>query len=163
MVGTNPGGDLDALVEAGNAAVHAAQRIAQRRGDRMVFAGWAGADGTGGFGGPDSPRRIADDEETTTHLVRLGTCLASHQASRFSDRSSPAIKDELTTATASDDVEVKRLLNELHAANLVYQPERGRYRLTSNGEHAVGMLFWAALQVRRPLPAQFNQWGWFDA
>ena len=141
------------------------KRIAQRHGDRMVFAGWAGADGTGGFGGPDSPRRIADDEETTTHLVRLGTCLASQPAVKILRAllAGDQTQDELTAASASDDVEVKRLLNELHAANLVYQPERGRYRLTSNGEHAVGMLFWAALQVRRPLPAQFNQWGWFDA
>jgi len=109
------------------------------------------------------PEELRTMKRRPLTLCGLGRASRVNQASRFSDRSSPAIKDELTTATASDDVEVKRLLNELHAANLVYQPERGRYRLTSNGEHAVGMLFWAALQVRRPLPAQFNQWGWFDA
>jgi DNA-binding IclR family transcriptional regulator len=71
--------------------------------------------------------------------------------------------DELAAAAGLERVEVQHLLNDFHAANLVYQPDRGHYRLTSNGEHAIGMLFWAALQVRRPLPAILNQGGWFDA
>jgi hypothetical protein len=67
-------------------------------------------------------------------------------------------------ATAREDgAELQVVLNQLHEANLIYQPEPGHYRLTANGEHAVGMLFWAALQVRCPPPALLNQAGWFDA
>jgi hypothetical protein len=51
-----------------------------------------------------------------------------------------------------DPAALQIVLNQLHEANLIFQPEPDRYSLISNGEHAVGMLFWAALQVRRPLP-----------
>ena len=54
------------------------------------------------------------------------------------------------------------ILNELHAANLIYQPGRGRYRLTANGQHAADVLFWAALQVRRALAPQIGQGDWFE-
>jgi hypothetical protein len=69
----------------------------------------------------------------------------------------------LTAVAGVEPAELQVVLNQLHEANLLCQPEPIRYRLTANGEHAVGMLFWAALQVRRTLPAQLNQGGWFDA
>ena len=76
MVGPNPGGDLDALVEA------VMRLCTQLKGLRSgVVTGWfspAGREhGTGGFGGPDCPEGLRDDEETTIHLVRLETCGAS--------------------------------------------------------------------------------------
>jgi hypothetical protein len=60
MGNTSAGGDLNTFIQAGQAAVAAARAIARRRGDRMVFVGWAAEDGTSGFGGPDSPRRMAE-------------------------------------------------------------------------------------------------------
>jgi mutator protein MutT len=80
MGDTNARGDLDTFILAGQAAVVATRAIAQRHGDRMIFVGWAAGDGTGGFGGPDSPRRIAEDAETSDHLIRLATNIASQAA-----------------------------------------------------------------------------------
>ena len=165
MGDTNPGGDLNTFVEACQAAVRAARPIAQRHGDRMVFVGWVGTDGTSGFGGPDSPRRIAEDEETSAHLVRLATCIANQAAVTLLRTllSGEQPRERLASTAAVDRAALQIVLNQLHEANLIFQPEPDRYSLTANGEHAVGMLFWAALQVRKPLPGQLNQGGWFDA
>ncbi len=77
MVGRNPGRDLDGWVEVGNAAVRVLRGLRSDTVTGMIFAGWAGSEGTGGFGGPDCPEGLRDDEETTIHLVRLETCGAS--------------------------------------------------------------------------------------
>jgi hypothetical protein len=165
MGDTNDRGDLNTFIQAGQAAVAAARAIARLHGDRMVFVGWAAENGTGGFGGPDSPRRIADDAETSGHLIRLATNIASQAAVTIlrSLLSGDQSREALASIAGVEGTELQRVLNGLHKVNLLYQPERGHYRLTANGEHAVGILFWAALQVRRPLPAQLNQRGWFDA
>jgi hypothetical protein len=165
MGDTNARGDLDTFIQAGQAAVVATRAIAQRHGDRMIFVGWAAGDGTGGFGGPDSPRRIAEDAETSDHLIRLATNVASQAAVTIlqSLLTGDQSREALASVAGVESTELQHVLSGLHEVNLLYQPERGHYRLTANGEHAVGMLFWAALQVRRPLPAQLNQGGWFDA
>ncbi len=38
-------------------------------------------------------------------------------------------------------------LDAIQAANLLYQPGRGRYRLTESGQRVAAVLFWCALQV----------------
>lgn len=165
MGDTNPGGDLNTFIEAGQAAVRAARTIEQRHGDRMVFVGWVGTDGTSGFGGPDSRRRIAEDEETSAHLVRLATCIANQAAVTLLRTllSGEQPRERLASIAAADRAALQVVLNQLHEANLFFQPEPDRYSLTSNGEHVVGTRFWAALQVRRPLPSRLNQRAWFDA
>jgi hypothetical protein len=67
-----------------------------------------------------SPEELRTMKRRPTHLGRLGTCLASQPAVKIlrSLLAGDQTQDELTAALASDDVEVKRLLNELHAANL---------------------------------------------
>jgi predicted transcriptional regulator len=49
-------------------------------------------------------------------------------------------------------------LNELYSANLIFQPSRGRYRLTEFGRIVVGMLSWAVSNPGK----NWAQPGWFE-
>jgi len=142
-------------------ALHA---VAKAANDRLLFV--ASADGqTGSGGGPSPARQTADDDETAHALTRLGTAVSNPlrvkllQALVLHDERTTA---DLAAACGTSGGNLYQHLNELHAANLIYQPGRGRYRLTANGQHAADVLFWAALHVRRSVPPAIGQGGWFQ-
>ncbi len=142
----------------------ALQSIAKMGNDRLLFVASADAR-TGSGGGPSPVGRTADDEETARSLVRVGTAVGNPlrvkllQALVLHEERSTA---DLAAACGTSGGNLYQHLNELHAANLIYQPGRGRYRLTANGQHAADVLFWAALQVRRGLPPEIGQGNWFE-
>jgi len=142
----------------------ALQAVAKAANDRLLLVASADAQ-TGSGGGPDSIRRTAGDDETAQSLVRVGTAVSNPlrvkllQALVLHDERTTA---DLAAACGTSGGNLYQHLNELHAANLIYQPGRGRYRLTANGQHAADVLFWAALQVRRSLPPAIGQGGWFQ-
>ena len=143
--------------------LNALQAVAKTTNDRLLFVASADAQ-TGSGGGPCSVRRTADDDETAGALGRVGTAVSNPlrvkllQALVLYDERATA---DLAAACGTSGGNLYQHLNELHAANLIYQPGRGRYRLTANGQHAADVLFWAALQVRRSLPPAIGQGDWF--
>ncbi len=142
----------------------ALQSMAKMADDRLLFIASADAQ-TGSSGGPSPVRRTADDDETARSLVRVGTAISNGlrvkllQALVLHGERSTA---DLAAACGTSGGNLYQHLNELHAANLIYQPGRGRYRLTANGQHAADVLFWAALQVRRALPPEIGGGTWFE-
>jgi hypothetical protein len=68
---------------------------------------------------------------------------------------------ELAVACNTSGGNLYQHLNELHAAHVIYQPSRGHYRLTVNGQYATDMLLFCALQVRRSW-THTGKTGWFD-
>lgn len=144
-------------------ALDALQAVAKTANDRLLFVASADAQ-TGSSGGPCSVRRTAGDDETAQALVRVGAAVSNPL--RVKLLQSLVLHNERTTADlavacGTSGGNLYQHLNELHAANLIYQPGRGRYRLTANGQHAADVLFWVALQVRRSLPPAIGQGGWF--
>ncbi len=141
----------------------ALQTVAKTANDRLLFVASADAQ-TGSGGGPSPVRRTADDDETVQSLIRVGTAVSNPlrvkllQALVLHDERTTA---DLAAACGTSGGNLYQHLNELHAANLIHQPGRGRYRLTANGQHAADVLFWAALQVRRSMPPEIGQGGWF--
>ncbi len=142
-------------------ALHA---VAKTANERLLFVASADAQ-TGSGGGPCAVRRTADDDETAHALVRVGSAVSNPlrvkllQALVLHDERTTA---DLAAACGTSGGNLYQHLGELHAANLIYQPGRGRYRLTANGQHAADVLFWAALQVRRSLPPEVGHGGWFQ-
>jgi predicted transcriptional regulator len=49
-------------------------------------------------------------------------------------------------------------LNELYSANLIFQPSRGRYRLSEIGRLIVEVLSWGVLNIGK----SGSQPGWFE-
>jgi len=145
-------------------ALDALQAVAKTANDRLIFVASADAQ-TGSGGGPSPVRRTADDDETVRSLVRVGAAVSNAlrvkllQALVLHGERSTA---DLAAACGTSGGNLYQHLNELHAANLIYQPGRGRYRLTANGQPAVDVLFWAALQVRRALPPEIGGGSWFE-
>jgi len=143
--------------------LNALQAVAKTANERLLFVASADTQ-TGSGGGPCPVRRTADDDETAQALTRLGGAVSNPlrvkllQALVLHDERTTA---DLAAACGTSGGNLYQHLNELHAANLIYQPRRGRYRLTVNGQHAADVLFWAALQVRRSLPPTIGQGGWF--
>jgi len=131
----------------------------RERGERLILI--ASADGdTGAMGGPDAVREFAT-EDMEQPLVALGSAVG--HATRVKLLRALVVRGEcaiaeLAEASGASGGNLYQHLNELHRANLIDQPGRGRYRLTENGQHAVDVLFWCALQVRRPMLDQHSRW-----
>lgn len=136
--------------------------IAQARQEAQLFVAFAEQDTASG-GGP-SPIRGHLRDEHLEPLTRLGTAVSNGsrakllQVLRLQGESTTAA---LASASSLAGGNLYQQLNELHAANLIFQPQRGKYRLTPSGRFAVDLLFYAALQVRGG-PAQVQGQGtWF--
>lgn len=157
--------DPACAMELLKSAMQAVQSIARDRGKRVLFVATGDPRG-GGAGGPDSVRGMASDEETAEHLARLASAVGSPEVVKLLQ--ALVLAEERTTAELADaggatGADLARHLDALHEAHLIYQPGRGRYRLTASGRYAAEMLFWSALQVRRSLPSWTGQGGWYGA
>lgn len=137
--------------------------LARERNDRLLFVAAADPQ-TGGSGGPSSVRRLAAGEESVRSAAHLASAVSNPLRARM--LRDLLIEGERTTAelaagSGASGGSLHQHLNELHGANLIYQPARGRYRLTANGQYAAEMFFHAAREVRRasPLP---DQGSWFE-
>lgn len=108
-------------------ALDALQAVAKTANDRLLFVASADAQ-TGSSGGPCSVRRTAGDDETAQALVRVGAAVSNPL--RVKLLQSLVLHNERTTADlavacGTNGGNLYQHLNELHAANLIYQPGRG--------------------------------------
>ena len=141
----------------------ALQALARERNERLHFVAFADSQTASG-GGPSPSRAFARDEMVQP-LASLAAAVGNPTRAKLLQML--LLREECTVAELSETSgatggNLYQHLNELHGANLIYQPGRGRYRLTANGQFTVEMLFWCAVQVRRNLPPEFGQSGWFD-
>ena len=141
----------------------ALQALARERDERLHFVAFADSQTASG-GGPSPSRAFARDEMVQP-LASLAAAVGNPTRAKLLQML--LLREECTVSELSETRgatggNLYQHLNELHGANLIYQPGRGRYRLTANGQFTVEMLFWCAVQVRRNLPPEFGQSGWFD-
>lgn len=155
--------DTQTAMDQLQAVLPALQALAQERNERLHFVAFADSQTASG-GGPSPSRTFARDE-LVQPLASLAAAVGNHTRAKLLQLL--LLKEECTAAELSEvsgatGGNFYQHLNELHGANLIYQPGRGRYRLTANGQFTVEMLFWCAVQVRRTLSPEFRQSGWFD-
>ena len=155
--------DAQTAMEQLQAVLPALQALARERNERLHFVAFANSQTASG-GGPSPSRAFARDE-LVQPLASLAAAVGNPTRAKLlqllllKEECSVAELSEVSGATGGN---LYQHLNELHGANLIYQPGRGRYRLTANGQFTVEMLFWCAVQVRRTLPPEIGQSGWFD-
>ncbi len=141
----------------------ALQALARERNERLHFVAFADSQTASG-GGPSPSRAFARDEMVQP-LASLAAAVGNPTRAKLLQMlllREECTVSELSETSGATGGNLYQHLNELHGANLIYQPGRGRYRLTANGQFTVEMLFWCAVQVRRNLPPEFGQSGWFD-
>ncbi len=141
----------------------ALQALARERDERLHFVAFADSQTASG-GGPTPSRAFARDEMVQP-LASLAAAVGNPTRAKLLQMlllREECTVTELSETSGATGGNLYQHLNELHGANLIYQPGRGRYRLTANGQFTVEMLFWCAVQVRRNLPPEFGQSGWFD-
>jgi DNA-binding transcriptional ArsR family regulator len=141
----------------------ALQALARERNERLHFVAFADSQTASG-GGPSPSRAFARDE-LVQPLASLAAAAGNPTRAKLLQMlllRGECTVTELSEVSGATGGNLYQHLNELHGANLIYQPGRGRYRLTANGQFTVEMLFWCAVQVRRSLPPEFAQSGWFD-
>ena len=141
----------------------ALQALARERDERLHFVAFADSQTASG-GGPSPSRAFARDEMVQP-LASLAAAVGNPTRAKLLQMlllREECTVTELSETSGATGGNLYQHLNELHGANLIYQPGRGRYRLTANGQFTVEMLFWCAVQVRRNLPPEFGQSGWFD-
>ncbi|HEX2035209.1 MAG TPA: helix-turn-helix domain-containing protein [Chloroflexota bacterium] len=140
----------------------ALQAVARQRQDRLLLV--AVADATSWSGGSPQSVRALVEADLAGALARLGAAAGSGPRARLLQamaRGEERTTAELARASGASGGNLYQHLHALHGANLLYQPARGRYRLTANGQLAVELLLCAALQVRVSLPPDFGQGQWF--
>jgi DNA-binding transcriptional ArsR family regulator len=145
------------------AVLPALQALARERNERLHFVAFADSQTASG-GGPDASRAFARDE-LVQPLASLAAAVGHPTRAKLLQMlllREECTVTELSEVSGATGGNLYQHLNELHGANLIHQPGRGRYRLTANGQFTVEMLFWCAVQVRRTLPPEFGQSGWFD-
>jgi hypothetical protein len=101
------------------------------------------------------------NEEVKGRFVKLGAALSN--LPRLKMLFVLQAQEECTTALLAEASGVSggnlfQQLNELYSANLIFQPSRGRYRLTDSGRLLIEVLAWV-LSSDNPRPAQP---GWFE-
>lgn len=142
----------------------ALQALARERNERLHFVAFADSQTASG-GGPGPSRAFARDE-LVQPLASLAAAAGNPTRAKLLQMlllRGECTVTELSEVSGATGGNLYQHLNELHGANLIYQPGRGRYRLTANGQFTVEMLFWCAVQVRRNLPPEFGQSGWFPS
>lgn len=157
--------DMDAPTarEQLQAVLPALQALARERNERLQFVAFADSQTASG-GGPNASRALARDD-LVPPLATLAAAVGNPTRAKLLQLlvlKEECSVTELSEGSGATGGNLYQHLNELHGANLLHQPARGRYRLTANGRFTVEMLFWCALQVRRTLPPEFGQSGWFD-
>src|SRR5258706_184983 len=141
----------------------ALQALARERNERLHFVAFADSQTASG-GGPSFSRAFARDEMVqffASLVAVVGNPTRAKLLQMLLLREECTVS-ELSETSGATGGNLYQYLNELHGVNLIYQPGRGRYRLTANGQFTVEMLFWCAVQVRRNLSLEFGQSGWFD-
>lgn len=145
------------------AVLPALQALARERNERLHFVAFADSQTASG-GGPSPSWAFARDE-LVQPLASLAAAVGNPTRAKLLQMlllREECTVTELSEVSGATGGNLYQHLNELHGANLIYQPGRGRYRLTANGQFTVEMLFWCAVQVRSNLPPEFGQSAWFD-
>ena len=127
----------------------ALSQMAQTANQPLLFV--ATADGQQSAGGSPIPFASLAVEENVRPLADLGAALGN--LSRVKMLQALLTQEECSTvalaeASGASGGNLYQHLSELHTANLVFQPSRGRYRLTPTGGWIVAMLFYCGFQVR---------------
>jgi len=122
---------------------------------RVIFVATADEQ-TAATGGPDSAQQLAN-ATMIQPLAYLGVAIG--HPSRVKMVRLLLLQGECTVAELVQISETSggnlyQHLDAIQAANLLYQPGRGRYRLTEDGQRVAAVLFWCALQVGVASPAQ---------
>ena len=133
--------------------------IATLRNERFIFI--AAADSQSLTTSGPQPVQLSLTEELKHLLVKLGAALSN--PTRIKMLFVLMAQEECTTALLAETTGVNggnlfQQLNELHSANLIFQPSRGHYRLTEFGQLMVQVLSWGVSSVGRT----WSQPGWFD-
>ncbi len=71
-------------------------------------------------------------------------------------------KMELSQVSGASGGNLYQQLGELYRVHLLTQPQRGHYRLTTQGRSLVEVLFWCADRLHKSPVQESGQTGWFD-
>ncbi len=133
--------------------------MALLRNERFIFIGAADPHNVT-TSGPQSVQALLT-EEIKPLLAKLGAALSN--LPRLKMLFALMLQEECTTGVLAETSGVSggnlfQQLNELYSANLIFQPSRGRYRLTEVGRVAIEVLAWAVSSTGK----NWGQPGWFE-
>lgn len=133
--------------------------IAVLRNERFIFI--AAADPQNIITSGPQPVQALLTEEIKPVLANLGAALSN--LTRLKMLFVLMLQEECTTGLLAEASGVSggnlfQQLNELYSANLIFQPSRGRYRLSESGRLIVEVLSWAVSNSGKSL----SQPGWFE-
>ena len=133
--------------------------MAVLRNERFIFI--AAADPQNVITSGPQPVQALLTEEIKPLLANLGAALSN--PTRLKMLFVLMVQEECTTgflaeATGVSGGNLFQQLNELYSANLIFQPSRGRYRLSESGRLIVEVLSWAVSNSGKSL----GQPGWFE-
>ncbi len=156
-----PGQFFDAAVAeaAFRQALITLRGMAALRNERFIFIATAGPQNVN-TSGPQPVRGLLS-EETIPRLAKIGAALSN--LPRLKMLFVLLAQEECTTGLLAEASGVSggnlfQQLNELYSANLIFQPSRGRYRLTDSGRQIIEVLSWAVSNGgKNPV-----QPGWFE-
>jgi hypothetical protein len=114
--------------------------IAKARQEAQLFVAFAEQETASG-GGPE-PIRWQFGDAHLEPLTRLGTAVSNASRVKLLQvlrREGESTTAALGAASGLAGGNLYQQLNELHAANLLFQPQRGKYRLTPSGRFAVDL------------------------
>jgi hypothetical protein len=154
--------DLATAQELLQGVLPALLTIAKARQEAQLFVAFAEQETASG-GGPE-PIRWQFGDAHLEPLTRLGTAVSNASRVKLLQvlrREGESTTAALGAASGLAGGNLYQQLNELHAANLLFQPQRGKYRLTPSGRFAVDLLFYAALQVRGGPAQEQGQGKWY--
>jgi DNA-binding transcriptional ArsR family regulator len=133
--------------------------IALLRNERFIFV--AAADSQNVTTSGPQPVQTLLTEEVKPLLAKLGAALSN--PTRLKMLFVLLSQEECTTSLLAETSGVSggnlyQQLNELYSANLIFQPSRGRYRLSEIGRLIVEVLSWGVLNIGK----SGSQPGWFE-
>ncbi len=133
--------------------------IATLRNERFIFIATADSNNVTTSG--PQPVQALLTEEIKPLLAKLGGALSS--PTRLKMLYLLFLQEECTTAVLTEISGVSggnlfQQLNELYSANLIFQPSRGRYRLTELGRFGLEMLTWGISNIGKT----WKQSPWFE-
>ncbi len=156
--GTGPIFDPAAAEAAFRQALITLRSMAVLRNERFIFI--AAADPFNVTTSGPQPVQALMTEEIKPLLAKLGAALSN--PTRLKMLFVLMLQEECTTgllaeASGANGGNLFQQLNELYNANLIFQPSRGRYRLSEIGRLLVEVLAWAVSNIRKS-----SQPGWFE-